>query len=85
MSNNNIYITPLFAASNQVNEKYPPLYYPSLGSTFVANYAMSTSADCTNPTESKFGANSLFDNNANSGSNTQTFKAGQIAGRYYTV
>ena len=36
----------------------------TLGSAVVANYAMESSVDCTNPTGSKFGAYSLFDNNA---------------------
>ena len=47
---------PPFATSNQVNGKYPALYHPSLVSAVVANSAMETSADCTNPTVSKFGA-----------------------------
>jgi len=74
-----------FAAGNTVNGKYPPLYYPSLGGAVVANYAMGNTADLVNPTETKFGAFSLFDNNVSLGSNPNQYKSGQSGGRYYTM
>ena len=50
-----------FSAGNQVNGKFKPLYYLSLGGAVIANYAMGSSTDTTNPTECKFGAFSLFE------------------------
>ena len=64
------------AAGNQLNGKLPPLYYPSLGSAVVANFAMGSSVDTTNPTLSKFGAYNLFDDNGVYGSNPQSYKSG---------
>ena len=62
-----------------------PLCYPSLGGAVIANYAMGSSVDITNPTESKFGAYSLFDNNALLGSNPDSYSVGKSGGRYYTI
>ena len=74
-----------FSAANQVNGKFKPLFYPSLGGAVIANYAMGSSTDTTNPTESKFGAFSLFDNNVVLGSNPDSYTAGKSGGRYLSL
>ena len=73
------------AAGTQLNGKMQPLYFPCLGGAAIANYAMENSVDVTNPTESKFGADSLFDNNTLSGSNPDSYSSGKSGGRYYTI
>ena len=73
------------AAGTQLNGKMKPIYCPSLGGAVIANYAMGSSVDITNPTESKFGAYSLFDNNALLGSNPDSYSVGKSGGRYYTI
>ena len=80
----NCELLPL-AAGNQVNGKLKPPYYPSPGGADIANYAMGSSVDITNPTESKFGAYSLFDNNALIGSNPDSYSVGKSGGRYCTI
>ena len=66
----------------QFNEKYPALTYPSLGSAIIANYAMGNSTDLRNPTEYKFGAYILW--NQEYGAQTTTYTQGKSGGRYYT-
>ena len=46
--------------SYKINGKYPTLNYPSLGGAVIANYVMGSNTDLVNPTEYKFGAYSLF-------------------------
>ena len=66
----------------QFNGKYPTLNYPSLGSAVIANYAMGSNTDIKNPTEYKFGAYSLWNQDYNVQSTTYT--QGKSGGRYYT-
>jgi len=80
-------VSPFAANANangsfSFNGKYPTLNYPSLGGAIVANYAMGSSTDLVNPTEYKFGAYSLF--NQDSGIQSTTYTQGKNAGRYYT-
>ena len=64
------------------NGKYPPLSFPSLGGAVIANYTVGNSTDLMNPTQYKFGAYSLFDQDYSAQSSTGGYTLGQKGGKY---
>ena len=70
----------------KINAKCPLLSYPSLGGAVIANYAggVGGSTDLVNPTQYKFGAYSLWDQDYTVQQRTGGYTQGQKGGRYYT-
>ena len=67
---------------SKINGKFESLKYHSLGGAIVANYTMGGETDLVNPTQYKYGAYSLWDQDAKSQSSG--YVQGQSGGRYYT-
>ena len=83
LSNNCELLSSCFRESSQWEIQTSLL--PFSGWSRYCQLCYGSSVDITNPTESMFGAYSLFDNNAVIGSNPDSYSSGKSGGRYYTI